>query len=527
MKKLLALLLSLVMVMGCFTAFAEGGKETVVVMDQDIGDISPFGASGAGRNYIKYMLYENLAQSKNFGDSLDQMSLIMAKKIDVVDDVTFNVEIYDNIFDTAGNQIKASDVVFSFVTMAASGNYEKVKSNLASVTALDDYTVEIKLVAPKIGMMEYMVGQVIIVSEKSYNDSTAEALATNPITTGPYVVAELVSGSHIVLGKNENYWQKDDSLKSYMSTQPIDKITLKVVAEAAQRAISLETKNADMVTSVASSDISRFLNGDNTAKEGYNVATTMGGLSTVLMFNCDNGSIFDNQALRQAVCYAIDKEALVLGALRGAGRITNTFSTPLAADYNPAWDAEDYYNFDLDKAQAMLKESGVNASDLKLRIMVGSMAAHKSTAEIIQAYLLQLGINSEIMVCDNALFNSYKYDSTQWDIIIDQKGTTDFVVNTWSLTFDSTGFANGTANFVHDDAFQALLMEACGIDTHNAETVEAFHQYLKEKAYGIGLYVMYTYSVATDKVEELVVHPQGQLIPGACVYAEDYQSVVK
>lgn len=509
-----------------FPAFGAG-KEAVVVMDTDIGDISPYGATGSGRNYVKFMIYETLAQGKVFGQSLDKMDLLVAKSIKAVDSKTMKIDIYDNIVDSAGNPITADDVVFSYTTMAQSGNYEKVKSNLGYIKATGKYSVEIGLSQPKIGMMEYLVGQVLIVSRKAYEASSKEKLATQPIGTGPYMVSELVSGSRIVLVKNPKYWQKNASLQSFLSRQPLDKFTFNVVTEASQRSIALESKNCDLVTSVAASEIGRFLNDDDTAAKGYTVQPSMGGLSTVLMFNCDAGKVFDNQKLRQAVCFAVDSKALVKGALKGRGRVTNDFSTPAASDYNAAWDKEDFFKYDLAKAKKLLADSGYKAGAQKLRIMCLNQPVFKSAAEIIQAYLMQLGLPSEILAYDNALFNTYKYDSSQWDMILDQKGTTDFVVNTWSLAFDSAGFKNGTANFVHDAKFQELLKAACGVDTHSAATVEAFHDYLNDMAYAKGLFISYTYSVAVDSVKKLVIHPQGQLMAAACAYSDAFQSVTK
>ncbi len=504
-------------------------KTVVAVMESDIGDISPFGATGAGRNYIRFELYETLGEVTALGQTIDTMPLIIAKSVEKIDGKTMRVTIYDYVQDSQGNPITASDVVFSYESTANSGNYAKVRGNLDYITAVDDYTVEIGLTTDALGMMEYMLNQVPIVSQAAYEASSAEELATNPIATGPYVVTDLVSGSRIVLEKNTNYWQTDAASVAYTAKQPVDKITFNVVTEAAQRTIALETQGADIVTSISASEISHFLNADGTAVEGYNVATTVGGLSNVLMFNVETGNVFDNLELRQAVAYAIDQEAILQGALNGAGEIIHDFATSYAGDYNEAWDSEDYYDYDLDKAKTLLVEAGYEPGELSIRIMVGAtVPGHQQAAQIIQANLSEIGIETEILSYDNALFSSYKNDSTQWDIILDRKGTTDFVINAWKLAFDANGFGDqGTANFIHDDTFQDLLAQAAGVETHSAETVEAFHDYMYDQAYAMGLFITYTYVVGVDGITDIVIHPKGQLIVGASEFADDYQSVVK
>lgn len=494
-------------------------NEVVVGIPGEYGDLSPFGGNSQRRSYVKYTLWETLAVFNQFGQSWDRMDWILAKDIKPVDDVTTDIEIYDNIYDTNGNQIKASDVVWSYEQAAACGKFPKVTSNLKSIEALDDYSLRMVINSDGLGDLEYMLSYVAIASKASY-DASPDKMSNHPVTTGPYKVEESVPGSRLVLVKNENYWQKDASKQAYTAKQPVDKITYNVIKETAQMAIALETGAIDVAASVASSEIDRFMNPDGTGKKGYLVKSTYGGMAVMLDFNCDPISPLSNQLLRQAVSYAIDRKGIVAGALQGKGETIGTPGTRASSDYNPEWDAIDY-PYDPDKAKGLLKQAGYKEGQLKLRIMTEQTAEQPLVAQLIQAYLSDVGIDAQVLTYDNALFSQYRFQPDQFDMMIGIMGTSGYVVGAWDLQFNSVGSKSGgaAACFVKDPKLQQLLEAAKGKKTHSPETVEAFASYQREMDYGLGLYCKSSFSVANGKITDIVCHPFGHLITNACTFA--------
>ena len=495
-------------------------NEVVVGIPGEYGDLSPFGGNSQGRSYVKYTLWETLAVFNEFGQTWDKMDWVMAKDITVVDDFTTDIEIYDYIYDTNGNQIKASDVVWSYEQAVACGKFPKVSSNLKFIEALGEYKVRMVLNGDGLGDLEYMLSYVAIASKASY-EASSDKMANHPVTTGPYKVTESVPGSRLVLVKNDNYWQKDESKKAYTSAQPVDKITYNVIKETAQMAIALETGAIDIATSVASSEIDRFMDSTGKGKNGYLVNNTYGGQAVCLDFNCDPQSPLSNQLLRQAVSYAIDREGIVSAALQGKGDTIGTPGTRASSDYNTAWDDIDY-PYNPEKAKELLKKAGYKEGQLKLRIMTEQNAEQPVVAQLIQAYLSEVGIEVEVLTYDNALFSQYRYQPDQFDMMIGIMGTSGYVVGAWDLQFNSTGTLSGgaAACFAKDSKLQELLELAKGKNTHSVETVEAFASYQREMDYGLGLYVKSSYSVANNKVSAIVCHPFGHLITNACTFVK-------
>lgn len=502
----------------------------ITIASTNLGDFSPFGGYGgssSSRDHMVACLYDYIAVSTSFGSSFDELELQMAKSINLVDKYTCEIELYDYIHDNQGNPITASDVVWSYEYGKTQGDNERVNSYLVSVTQTGDYSVELKINSEAPGAMEYVLTRIPIVSQEWYENATDDDKVYSPAATGTYEIADMLSGSYVVLDAVKDYWQTDDSLRSSISHQLYDKITYKSIPEDTARTISMQNQEADVNTKVSASDIEFYMNEDGSAKEGWTVSSEYRGSFICMMFNCDESNIFSNMALRKAVLYGMDSEAFRLGtgATAVSGRTLKTFGPDIAGDYNTAWENEDYYEYDLEKAQEYLAEAGYAPGELKIRFMTVNDSDRVAACAVFQAQMADLGIEVEIISYDQALYNTYKYDCTQWDIILDNKATSDFLVSVWADVFNSAGYENGGANFVHDDHFQELLDAACNV--HDEESVDAFHQYLKEMAYGVGLYEGVSYMVAQDKIVDFALEGTNNMSMLSFGLADDYSSVVK
>ncbi len=527
-RRILTVLILIAMVAtlntGAFAASTD--KSVTYALNRASFDLSPFGGDSGPRDTIKFQLYDYLTVQQSFGTPVEKLQGEMAKQITRVDSVTCNVELYDYIHDSQGNAITAADVVWAYTYAKNKGDFGKIASYLESITAIDDYNVQIVATNAGAGVMEALLTGVPIISQAWFESASDEEKTGNPATTGTYRITNFITGSTVELEAVPDYWQTDMSLRSYLGMQAIGKIYYKVITENAMRTIGLENKELDAAP-VAATEVYRFQNTDGTAKDGWTVLSNENGRFNVLMFNCDEGSVFANKELRQAVLYGIDFEQVRqgYGNTETSGKTMHDFCVPVAGDYNPQWDSEEYYDYNLEKAQQLLAEAGYKPGDLKVRLMNQNSTTTNAGVAVIQAYLSELGIDVEILSYDQALFNAYKFDSTQWDIIVDSKYTTDYVVSAWALCFDNRSFENGTANFVHDSELQALLEDSISI--HDAASIDAFHYYLKDQAYGIGMFFNYSYFVAQGGITNIGLDGTRNVAMNASTYADDYETVVK
>jgi ABC-type transport system substrate-binding protein len=376
--------------------------------------------------------------------------------------------------------------------------------------------------------METILTYIPIVNRAWFEGANTSERTGNPACTGAYQMTTFVSGASVILEKIKDFWQTDVSLRSYTQQQTLDKINFVVITEGAQRTIALENEEID-IAQLTATEVYRFQNSDGTDKSGWTVLANDNGRYNVLMFNCDEkaGSVFANQKLRQAVLYAIDFEAVRLGYgnTPSSGKTMHDFCSLVASDYNPQWDTEDYYDYNVDKAKQLMAEAGYRPGQLKIRLMNQNNSTTNAGMAVIQSYLAQIGIEVEILSYDQALFNTYKFDSKQWDIICDVKPTRGLVVDAWALCFDNRGYLNGTINFVHDNKFQEMLITA--MEVHDRASVDAYHAYLKEQAYGVGMFSGYGFVVAQSGITEIKTDGARNIALNKSVYADNYKTVVK
>ena len=507
---------------------AAADKNLVFVISSDNGDLSPFGGDSGGRHHTYRMLYDCLCASYGLGNTVKELQSQIAKSWNVVDGTTVDVEIYDYVKDSKGNHITAEDVVYSYEQAIASGTMEKLNGYLDKVTATGDYTVRITLTSASKGAMEWSLTTVPIISKAWFSAASDADKTSDPATTGAYLLKEFSSGSHTTLERNPDYWQTDESLRSYYDSQYYNTITINVLKESSMRVIALENGETDACQNVPAAEISTFLNDDGTAVDGWSVYPDENGRMNVLMFNNDNSVFADNKELRQAVLYAIDFNSVRLGYGNTPtnGKRCHDFAPNIASDYLDEWDQEDYYDYNLDKAKELMAQAGYPDGGITVSLMYQNSTTATAGLTVLQSYLAEVGITVELNPVDQALFNSYKYDDTKWDMIVDSKATTDFVTTVWQNVFDTNSFANGSACFTHDDQLQALLEAAADAEKSTDDDLRAFHNYLRDQAYAVGMFWNYSYYVAREGLT-MCQDGFGNVTPSTIVPAADFVSVGK
>lgn len=490
--------------------------EVVVGVLSDPENMGPWAGMSQGRIAMLFSVYEYLITRED-GVAVG----VLAKEWEQVDSYTYNVEIYDYIHDVDNNPLTASDVVFSFESAIATKNYSKLEV-IESVTALDDYNIEFVFNKElEIGEFENVMLECAIVTQAAYEASEDE-MATTPVGTTAYKVTSYVPGSEYVLEDTGNYWQTDESLVYTTSKHNVGKITFSVITESSQHTVALQTNSVDITNGVPDTDIDKFDEGGE-YEEGHGVSIVADNLTYNIEYNMSSDSVFaDDLNLRLAIAYAIDCDGLNEGAYNGNGWVVKDFGNSGYPDYISDWDDEEYYDYDPDLAAEYLAQS--NYDGQTIRIMYITDVYFDTIAQMIQAYLMQIGIDDvELIPYDQQMFQSEQYDSTSYDILLKTNGSTDYIVNQYKLVWDARDYESmtgGTANYVVDDTLQEL-MEAClSTETHGEESISAFHDYLYEQCYGYGLIQGTINVVHSNYITSVALDSRNQILPGACEYAE-------
>lgn len=285
-----------------------------------------------------------------------------------------------------GKEFTSEDVVHSFERIN-SDPQSMQKSNVTPVKqmiAVDPYTVRVITKQPTASLLEYLFDRFIITSKDLYDKYGARESDRKYLWGyGPYKLKDLEIGQRIVL-------EKDPSNPEARPNNP-DRLIFTIMREPEQRVTALlnnEIQIAQFIPPQLASQVS----------PAKNVRLVHAG-SIELMFLAMSPKFkpWDNVKLRQAVCYAIDRDAIMKNVLDGeADRLDGPIG-PGQYSYNAEFAKKELYiPYDPAKATQLVKESGYNGEPVDLDTPVGRYIDDKEVTEAMIPMLNAVGINARL-----------------------------------------------------------------------------------------------------------------------------------
>ena len=477
----------------------------------DIAQLDPFLLDGSAR---PEGLYETLYDR----DGLDVYTPRLASsEMVIVDDTHYQVTIYDYIYDSDGNHITSSDVVFSYEQCAEEG-YVYELTYIESVEALDDYTIEFTFTEPLnvLGALATIFTEVYIVSETAYSEHN---MATDPVATGPYVVTSFISGAGVTLEARDDYWQTDE-LRSERAATNVQVIQYDIVGDDSLALVALEEGNSDM----------KFMNSDYTIfQEGgeyegvVNLYSRESTTNHTILPNCSEDSVCSDINFRLAVFYAIDSETICAAIGSETKSPCSVDMAPAMLDYQDSWDdyAEGTYQtvYDVELAKEYLAQSSYNGETLV--ILTESNTEKNLEAQLLQGYLAAIGVDSEIQIFEHAVLPSYQSDSTYWDFLIYSGASNDYGITKWVEEFSADQNDGTSVNFIEDDYLQEMISTCNTVDGYSEELLEEIGEYLIDNAYSYGVFYSEEIYAFSAKFASIFSSFDNSLIFGACEYYLD------
>ena len=478
-------------------------------IEADVTDWAPWGSGDVGRNAALWGIYQPLLDFNN-GEYIP----VLLKSYEFSEDgLEFYGVLWDNIHDSDGNPFTAEDVAFN--VEYAGEIYTDFKVMIKEVIPTGDTTFTIELYQPlQVAELKALCTW-NFVTEEAYHAS-GDQMHSWPVGTGPYVLSEHTSGYMFTFKKNENFWMTGDQIAQARDMANADTINWYIISESAQRTVALEQGTIDMCGSISSQDLAKF---DN--KNGYQLFSYPNNLSMVLFPNCDASSPCSDVNLRRAICYAINNEAVLTSVYGGNGTVMFSQVPGWADGVNPEWaGTESYYNYNPETAASYLAQSSYNKETL--RILCASDEKSTNTAQLVQAFLGQIGINAEVNPYESSTFTSYLALADKWDIVVMTRPCgTGFYAPTLFSDFSYERFPwGGTINFAMDDDLQDMIDTCMTVETSTQENIDALEQYIRDNCYVMGLVNIQSYVVVPDTVSDICLSVRKTLMPGGCVYTE-------
>ncbi|MCC8076765.1 MAG: ABC transporter substrate-binding protein [Oscillospiraceae bacterium] len=419
------------------------GESTIITCAT--GDPGGFDLFASTAMNTEYGIYQSLL---TYGYGGYEPGIISEYEI-AEDSMSCSFTIDDDIYTVDGYHVTASDVLWS-VEQHQSGyctNYAAI-FDMATSYVVDDYHGVLGFSETYYPFMLDNFCHLGVTTQEGYENAEDHYYYTAAGSTGPYKVVSYDEGVQIVLTKFENY-------RGGYATQNVDNIIVKIVTEASQRLLMLESGEIDVIVSPNSSDMDHI-----SALDGIQTSNEFSHMQYYMAFNVVEESPLQNQLVRQAICYAIDNEALCTAVYKGLRSPAISPINPIVQEWSDqvAIDAEsNIYSYDLEKAKELMAEAGYEDGFTAQIAYSSNEAGLDLAAQVIQGMLLQLNITLEIQPYDKTSFKTLTLGTSGWDICLDKCKLQD------SVLFPFKDKSNANVQSVggwYDEEFQTLLERA-------------------------------------------------------------------
>lgn len=415
-KKLIALVLCLVMVgafaLGCTPktddkktdgttagdtatdtgAADENGipahKETLVIGSAvDINNLNLQQQQDQINNIILKLTHETLVFFTNEGTFVP----MLATSWENTDDTHIQFKLAEGVTFSNGTPMTADDVKFTLDMALESPN----AGNLAGMVAcnvVDANTIEIETESYNNEFVASLASVPFGIQSKAaweaYNAGTTK---DEPwyIGTGPYIFDEWVEGQYCRLKKNANYWGTEPGISDYVEFRPI--------LEDSSRVIALQNGEIDVCINPPINELDILESDPNVT-----VFERAGSRLFYFAFNVTKAP-WDNQKLRQAVACAINRDDVLEVAVYGKGTPQKTI---LNRGLWGFYDDMEGYNYDLDRAKALMAEAGYPDGGIETTLLIANSSPYKEIAQVIQGNLKEIGITVKIDTVEDATLKS-------------------------------------------------------------------------------------------------------------------------
>ena len=306
--------------------------------------------------------------------------------------LTYTFHVKQGVYFHDGSELTAEVVKWNIDTYKAEGAQSKsFLGNLDSVEVIDKYTCVLHLSAWDALIPFYMGregGCGYIQSKEAYEKNGAEWCAKNPVTTGPFKFVSWTSDVEVVLERNENYWRGEVLL---------DKIVYHIYQD-----------DSTIQAAFLAGEVDAMLNASTTVADvlqAQGFVATVGGVpaqaQTVCYESKKESDPLHDIRVRQAVSYAIDRDAIAKALFGQYGTATTQYAVKGSPYYE---DAIDGYPYNVEKAKQLMKEAGYE-NGFTTPIYVNATASSSiEMAQILIEELAAINIKAELKMIDNAAY---------------------------------------------------------------------------------------------------------------------------
>lgn len=275
-----------------------------------------------------------------------------------------------------GKTVTAADAAYSLNRHIAPDSKSAAKGFLQGVTSIraDGDNVVIEHEIGDADMPSIMGQYHLVIVPDGFDDWSGF------IGSGPYMLDSFEPGVRFTASRNPNYWKPDRAW--------VDKVDISFILDPTARASALMTGGVDVIDYVDTKIVDRIK-----AMNRFQIVENTGLLYHEAVMDT-RAKPFDNNDVREAVKFAINRDELVDKVYNGYGTVGNDHPVP---PNDPFFNSElPQRPFDPDKARWHLKQAGLDKIDIKLAAADGAFTGAVDAAVLMQASAVDTGINIDV-----------------------------------------------------------------------------------------------------------------------------------
>ncbi len=380
------------------TSSTEPKKVINLALSENITKLDPHDIFNFPVFTAMWMVYDTLIATDHQGNYSEALATEWNKS---EDGLTWTFKLREGVKFHNGEAFDSADVVATFQRLIDNPNLVcsmTYWAYLESVTAVDATTVELKLSEP-FGAMEYALSNTWIIPDEAWAQYGEKLwIEQHAVGTGPWMLKEWLDGQYTRFTKFSESWDAYDT--------ELEEVYLRHILEPST-AINGQlsgTIDAYLATGGAARDMLSMYKGTENITEMVNQDI---GIFHYIQFQCKEGSIFNDQRVREAFSLAIDRQSLVDYVL-GAGSIPTGILPKGSVGYTDDYKAWEY---DAEKAKALLAEAGYNGEEFTFYTHTG-IPMGKQLLTAIQDMLTQVGFNAKIEAVEASALNNIRAEGT-------------------------------------------------------------------------------------------------------------------
>ncbi len=425
---------------------------------------------------VDEVTYANIFEGLTRIDETGAVRPDLAESWDISEDgLTYTFHLQEGVKFHDGTPLTAEVVKFSLDRTTAPGSTNAQKQLFAAidtVDAVDPLTVRVTLKHRESNFLYNLGwGDAEIVAPAS-----AGTNATHPVGTGPFKFADWVKGDHVDLVRNPDYWGTPARL---------DRVTFKFVSDPSAAYSAMMAGDIDAFPNFPAPETLAQFKSD--PRFSVVVGSTEG--ETIMAMNNGRKPLSDLM-VRRAISYAIDRKAIIDGAMFGYGEPIGSHFSPLDRGYV---DLTGLYPFNPDKAKELLKEAGY-PDGFKVTLKLPPPSYARRSGEIIAQQLKAVGIDVQIIPVEWAQWLADVFKNKDYDLSI--------VAHTEPADYDI--YARDDYYFdYHSDAVKKLVT-AVGLEADPAKRVEllgAIQKQIADDAVNVFLFELPKLGVWSAKIK--------------------------